>query len=128
VGVRAAQVPDPSVQSYFLSLFGRPARITACACERTGDVTMPQLLHLQNGQDVLQKIRAPGGRLAQLLKEHQGDAGVVRELFLATLCRQPTPAEEQAVLGELSAGGSRDEVLRDLFWALLNAKEFAFNH
>ena len=68
VGVRAVQLPDPGVNSYFLSLFGRSERVTACACERSGDVTMPQLLHLQNGETVVQKIRSrrrPAGGVAE---------------------------------------------------------------
>ena len=74
-GVRAVQVPDPGLNSYFLALFGRSERVTACACERSGEVTMPQLLHLQNGEAVVQKIRAGDGRLAGLLKKTADDAG-----------------------------------------------------
>src|SRR5262249_46582653 len=107
--------------------FGRSERVTACACERAGEVTMPQLLHLQNGDSVVQKVRSGDGRLAALLKAKKSDADVVEELFLATLSRPPSPAEVRAVTQEL-AGGNRDEVFRDLFWALLNSKEFAFNH
>jgi hypothetical protein len=128
VGVRAVQIPDPSLKSYFLSLFGRSERITACACERTGDVTMPQLLHLQNGESVVRKIGAPEGRLAKLLKAGASDTQVIEELFLATLGRLPDAAQRRAVQAELAGGEARDEVFRDLFWSLLNSKEFAFNH
>ncbi|NDA67815.1 MAG: DUF1553 domain-containing protein, partial [Verrucomicrobia bacterium] len=65
VGLRAVQLPDPTVNSYFLTLFGRSERVTACACERNGDVTLPQLLHLNNGEDLGKKIKAPDGRLAR---------------------------------------------------------------
>ena len=61
--VRACQLPDPGMNSTFLSLFGRSERTTACACERRGEVTLPQLLHLQNGEGVLSKIKSPEGRL-----------------------------------------------------------------
>jgi hypothetical protein len=54
-----APVPDGGLKSYFLTPSGRSERVTARTCERNGDVTMPQLLHLQNGE-VLQKIRAAG--------------------------------------------------------------------
>ncbi len=57
-GMRAIQLPDPTLKSHFLTLFGRSERVTACACERNGEVTMPQLLHLQNGESVVQRIRA----------------------------------------------------------------------
>lgn len=125
-GVRAVQVPDPGTRSYFLSIFGRSERVTACACERSGEVTMPQLLHLQNGESVVQKVRAADGRLARLLKSP--DEAVIDELFLATLARLPTAKQRAAVHQSLREGGPRDEVFRDVFWALLNSKEFAFNH
>ncbi len=127
-GMRALQLPDPTLKSYFLTLFGRSERVTACACERNGEVTMPQLLHLQNGDDVLNKLRAGDGRLAALLKEKKSDSQVTEELFLATLSRLPSAKESEAVAKALGDGGTREEVYRDLFWALLNSKEFTFNH
>jgi hypothetical protein len=128
VGIRAGQLPDPGPRSYFLTLFGRSERVTACACERSGEVTMPQLLHLMNGASVVAKIRSPDGRLAKLLRDKASDGQIVEELFLATPSRLPTEANKAAVRKALSTGDSREAVFRDLFWALLNAKEFAFNH
>jgi hypothetical protein len=102
--------------------------VTACACERSGEVTMPQLLHLQNGQTISDKIGNGSGRLMRLSKEKKGEAEVVEELFLSTLCRPPTAAQRAAVRASLAEGDRPEEVYRDLFWALLNSKEFAFNH
>jgi hypothetical protein len=129
VGVRAIQLPEPGVSSYFLSLFGRSDRVTACACERSGEVTLPQLLHLHNGEDVQKKIRSGDGRLATLLNEKESDEGRrLEELFFATLGRPASENEAAAVKKLLSTGDPREEVYRDLLWALLNSKEFAFNH
>lgn len=125
-GVRAVQVPDPGLASYFLSIFGRSQRVTACACERSGEVTMPQLLHLQNGDRLLHKLQH--GRLAQLLREQKDNQRITEELFLATLSRLPTPAERSTVNAMLGDGSQREEVFRDLFWALINSKDFSFNH
>jgi hypothetical protein len=130
VGMRAGQLPDPTLKSYFLSLFGRSERVTSCACERSGEVTMPQLLHLQNGESVLSKIRSGTGRLAQLLRSTKSEPERVDELFLATLGRLPTAevrARFTALLNEAGKDG-KDDAYRDLFWALLNSKEFSFNH
>jgi hypothetical protein len=127
-GLRAGQLPDPGLYSYFLSLFGRSERVTACACERNGEVTMPQLLYLQNGTSVVQKIRSGDGRLAKLLKPGKSDAEITEELFLVTLSRLPSEKERATVRQSLTDGGTRDEVFRDVFWALLNSKEFSFNH
>ena len=126
-GLRAGQLPDPGLKSYFLTVFGRSARVTACACERSGEVTLPQLLHLQNSETLLHKIHAPEGRLSQLLASKKSDDDILDELFLATLSRFPSPEKKAALKREL-AGDDRVEALRDLFWALLNSKEFAFNH
>jgi uncharacterized protein HemY len=116
------------LDSYFLRLFGRSDRVTACACERAGDVTMSQLLHLQNGETITRKVEAGDGALAELLKSTPDNATVVQRLFLTTLSRKPQPTEVNAVLAPLNQGANRDEVFRDLFWALLNSKEFSFNH
>ncbi len=131
VGVRAGQLPDPTLKSYFLSVFGRSERVTACACERNGEVTLPQLLHMQNGSSVVQKIQAGDGRVAQLIKAGKTPEPIVDELFLAALSRLPHAAERQTVHKELAACASEAEkadFYRDLLWALLNSKEFSFNH
>jgi hypothetical protein len=127
-GVRAVQLPDPGVNSYFLTIFGRSDRVTACACERNGEVTLPQLLYLNNGDELRAKLRAGDGRLAVLLKKNSDDAKRTDDLFLTTLARHPSAVEAKAVNDALAAGDPRDEVYRDLYWALLNSKEFAFNH
>lgn len=127
-GLRAVQLPEPGVNSYFLTIFGRSERVTACACERNGDVTLPQLLYLSNGEEVRNKLRAGDGRLAMLLKRKLDEKTTIDEIFLMTLCRKPQAAEVKAVTDALAAGDGREDVYRDLCWALLNSKEFAFNH
>jgi hypothetical protein len=127
-GMRAIQLPDPGKQSYFLTLFGRSERTTACACERNGEVTMPQLLHLQNDGSIANRIVTGEGRMTKLLASQKDDNLVMDELFLAAFSRLPSDRERQTVRQLLATGGDRLEVFRDLFWALLNSKNFAFNH
>ena len=126
VGLRATQIADPSIDSYFLTLFGRSDRVTACACERKGEVTLPQLLHIGNSEDILANIRTENGRLATLLKNPDSTI-VTNEVFLSAVNRLPNDSERAAIDAALSTD-SRDAVFADLFWALLNSKEFAFNH
>lgn len=130
LGVRAIQVPDPAVPSYFLSLFGRSERITACACERNNEVTLPQLLHLLGGPKITDKIRNPEGRMAALLKAKGTPAALVDELFLLAFARLPNAAEREAIDTQLrdTPQAGVDEFFRDLLWVLINTKEFAFNH
>ena len=136
VGVRATQMADPATDSYFLTLFGRSDRVTACACERKGEVTLPQLLHLSNDENLIKNIRAPEGRLASLLKNADSQT-VIDQIFLATFSRMPNDLERAAIRAAVTATettsaaeptNNREVVLADLFWALLNSKEFAFNH
>jgi hypothetical protein len=126
-GVRAIQLPEPGVASYFLSLFGRSDRVTACACERRGEVTLPQLLNMQNGEELTKKLNASDSRLKILLKEPD-DSRLTEDLFLTTLARKPTAVEKAAANKVLAGPANRADVYSDLFWALLNTKEFAFNH
>ena len=128
VGVRAVQVPDPGSASYFLKAFGRSDRVTACACERVGDVTLPNVLHLIGGDTITNKVNAGTGWLAKRLKDEPDDAKLLEELFLRVYARKPTAAEKAKVL-ELrkDKDTNRDDLFRDLFWALLNSKEFLFN-
>lgn len=128
VGIRAIQVPDPSVKSYFLSLFGRSERTTACACERSGDVTLPQLLFLQSGDDLMGKLNQDQGRMKELLRKNLASSELLDEVFLACLARLPRDEEKGAILPSLESAENKEEAVRDLFWALLNTKEFAFNH
>ncbi len=126
LGVRAIQVPDVGVDSYFLSLFGRSERTTACACERKSDVTLPQLLHLQNSDELLTKLAAPEANLAKLIAAESNDATVIDELFLSTLGRPPSD-DQRLVIEELLKSGDRGDIFVDTFWSLLNSKDFSFN-
>ena len=84
------------------------------------------MLHLQSGEELTKKLRASDGRLTALLQK-PADGDLAREVFLSTLARPPTPGE-LAVLNKALAGGLREDVYADLFWALLNTKEFIANH
>jgi len=128
LGLRAIQLPGPQTDSYFLSLFGRSDRVTACACERNPDVTLPQLLHLQNDNGIAQKLQSGEGRLQKLLASTPDDDRLTDELYLLTIGRAPSNDQRQAFREHLAKSESRKTAFEDLFWALLNAKEFVFNH
>jgi hypothetical protein len=127
LGVRAVQVPDNTSASYFLRTFGRSERLTACACERSGDVNLPQVLHLQCGTAVNAKVPDGAGWLARALAADKDDDRLLDALFLRTYSRLPTEPERAVVKKLRLAGTKRDDLFRDLFWALLNSKEFLFN-
>jgi hypothetical protein len=126
LGLRATQIPDPGTASYFLRTFGRSERVTACACERASDVSLPSVLHLIVGETVSNKVGAGNGWLAKQLAAEKNDDKLMESLFLRALARNPTDAE-RAKVRDLLKDTPRDEVFRDLFWAVMNSKEFLFN-
>jgi hypothetical protein len=127
LGARAVQIADGNTATYFLTTFGRATRETVCSCEVKMEPNLGQALHLINGENVHEKIKQ-GGVVAKLLETGKNPQQAVDELYLRCLSRKPT-AEETAELSEQLAGVTEPKaVLEDVFWALLNSREFVFNH
>ena len=55
-GTRAIDLPDAYISSYFLKVFGRPERKSACECEREPSVTLAQRAHMLNSSAVTRKM------------------------------------------------------------------------
>jgi hypothetical protein len=132
-GVRALQLADSQVASYFLSVFGRPDRVQTCSCERQEEPSVTQALHIYNGETINQRLRASGGTMDRLMAASLFDEQVLDELFLLAFSRPPTERERSAILPILAAApatdrASRREALEDVAWSLLSNKEFLFNH
>ncbi len=128
LGARATQVAGGRSNSYFLDTFGRPRRTSPCACERRSEPTLGQALHLINGPTVERKLRAKSGRLQRLLASEAPDGVILEDLWRAAYARSPRVDERERWLAELAAAPDRASMLEDLFWAVLNSKEFLFNH
>jgi hypothetical protein len=128
-GTRAVQLWDSRISHHFLKLFGRPQRTTACACERTTEPSVGQVLHMLNAPALQAKLANDAGRVHRLANGPADDALVVDELYLAFLSRHPTPAESARLAGLLHAAGEeRSRVAEDVGWSLLNSLEFVLNH
>ena len=130
-GTRALQLPDSSVDSYFLSTFGRPERIITCECERTDEPSVTQVLHLYNGDTLNQKLQSKEGRIEVIFAADTPPADTVRNAYLESLSREPTELESKRLIAILEAEANQEEkrlVLEDLYWSLLTSKEFIFNH
>jgi hypothetical protein len=126
---RALQLPDESFSSYFLDVFGRPQRISACECERVSEANLAQALHLLNSDEVQGKV-TNGGRVAGLTKadDKRPDAERVEELFLWAFGRKPTENDLKVSLAHLAKHEkNKRTAYENILWALLNTKEFQFN-
>ncbi|MBI3879705.1 MAG: DUF1549 domain-containing protein [Verrucomicrobia bacterium] len=126
-GSRAVEIADGRTTTFFLTTFGRATRETPCSCEVKMEPNLSQALHLLNGDTVNQKIQA-GGVVRKLLKEGKTNDQVMEEIYLRALGRPPTKDEAAKLTAFFTEGKSADQVLNDIFWSLLNAKEFVFNH
>jgi len=138
-GTRALELPDSQVNSYFLTVFGRPTRTIADAAERQHEPTITQALHVINGDTLNQMLRARDGAIDMFLKLGLSDGKVIEHLYLSAFSRYPTAeekAEVLAALAEATKAGAADPLekeprrkpLEDLMWAMLTGKEFLFNH
>jgi hypothetical protein len=127
VGTRAIQLWDSKTPHYFLKLFGRPQRLSACECERMTEPGVSQVLHLMNSPEIQEKIAHDRGTVAKLVKSKTNDGELVDELYLTFLSRTPTAAERERAIASLGRGANRREGAEDLAWSFLNSVEFVFN-
>jgi hypothetical protein len=127
--VRAVQLPDSGFNSYFLTVFGRPESTSACECERSSEANLAQSLHLLNSSEVQGKLSAVGGRAALLAGEKDRPREEkVREIYLRVYSRPPQADEAAVAIEHLSKAKDEKLAYEDILWALINTKEFLFNH
>ncbi len=126
-GSRAVEIADGRTSNYFLTTFGRATRETPCSCEVKMEPNLSQALHLLNGDAVNAKV-VSGGLVKKWRKEGRTRDAIIDELYLRTLNRLPTDTEKTKLAAFFVEGKDEEVVLNDLFWSLLNAKEFVFNH
>ena len=128
-GTRSLQLPDASIDSYFLAAFGRPERIITCECERSDEPSMTQVFHIYNGSTLNTKLEATEGVIQKLLDSGASDDAIIEDAYLAALSRYPSDAERQRLASELaSSQDDRRFAIEDLYWSILSSREFLFNH
>jgi len=132
---RAIMLPDESFSSYFLDVFGRPQRISACECERVSEANLAAVLHLLNSDEVQGKISRGGGRADALAKptDKRTEEEKVTELFLWVFSRKPTKDDLAVALDHIkkmeakNGAAGKKTAYENILWALINTKEFVFN-
>jgi hypothetical protein len=63
-----------------------------------------------------------------LRKEHPQPRAALDELFLRTLSRFPSEKEKIFCLKAIAVAEEAQQGWQDILWALLNSREFGFNH
>lgn len=129
-GTNALQLADSSNGPYFLKVFGMPQGDTACECERSQDANLAQSLHLLNSKEVQDKISKDGARAAKLAAEtERSHEDRLKELYQVVFSRSPRPDELEVASNYIERHKDNPKVAyEDLLWALINTKEFLFNH
>jgi len=129
-GQRAIGVPDASITSAFLDMFGKPPRDTGLEAERNNGMTDAQRLHLLNSNHIQLKIQQ-SQKLRQLVQTRPG--GKPRDpldrIYLAALSRYPTDDEVKTAAAYVqSVEGNKWPAIVDVTWALMNSAEFLYRH
>ncbi|MDF1861650.1 MAG: DUF1549 and DUF1553 domain-containing protein [Verrucomicrobiales bacterium] len=141
-GTRAIALPDNSynASSAFLKVFGRPEGASVCECERVQASSLAQSLHLMNSNEVKAKLAKSAGRADLLSKSEKGDVDGIHEIYLTAFSRLPdgeelSIAEEYLTKPRTDAAGrpvdpkvAKRKAYEDLIWAIMNTKEFLYNH
>ncbi len=127
LGARAVQIADGGTSTYFLDTFGRAPRDTVCDCEASTDPSLSQALHLLNGSTTSGKI-VQGKIIEELMADNATTEQALERLYIRCLSRYPTDEEMKELLVSVGEAPSPQQGLQDIFWAILNSREFVFNH
>jgi hypothetical protein len=130
LGARAVNIADGNTSTYFLTTFGRATRKTVCSCEVKMEPNLSQALHLLNGDSVTNRITR-GKIINKMMAEKMAPIEIVKSLYRRTVTRNPNEAELSKLnhaLAEAKDPNQSSLILEDIFWALLNSKEYLFNH
>jgi hypothetical protein len=85
-----------------------------------------------NSPEIMEKIKSRDGLAASIALNaaapEQSPDALIDELYLAALSRLPRDDERLIMREAFGAGTDRRQAAEDVLWALLNSKEFLYNH
>ena len=131
-------IRDSNSSNYFLSVFGRPDSSSACECERSQEASLAQSLHLFNAKNIHEQLARKDGRAAKLAEDTKAaHPEKINSLYYRAFARMPLKEEIDVAVGYLNREAvdkdgkpvdKTKERYEDILWALVNTKEFLFNH
>ena len=104
-----------------------PGPVNMPASEAVLTMWPPSPWLLINGTTVEEKI-TQGGVIKKLMTSNRTPREIASELFLRCFGRFPTETELTKLEKYWGVTEEQPKAYHDIFWALLNAKEFMFNH
>ncbi len=130
-GTRAIQLYDSAVENSFLRTFGRNQRRIVCECERSNEPSVVQVLHINNGDTINDKLAGPDSIVGDFMKVSGDDsAALVKNAYLRCLSREPNAREQQQMVDLIASAdeSQKRQAIEDLFWSLMSSREFLFQH
>jgi len=131
-GTDALELYDSAVVNTFLKTFGRHQRRITCNCERSDQPTVVQVLHLNNGDTLNDKLSSEQCVVHQWISDKVSAAEAIDQAYLRALSRYPSTAERSRLLDLIASADQaqvpRAETLQDLLWSLMTSREFLFAH
>ena len=125
--LRSIALPDGSITSGFLEMFGRPSRDTGLESERNNRITAAQKLCLLNSSLMQKKIES--SRMIEFqTSSNRAPADIATGMYLGILSRFPTAAEIKTTQDYFQSGVGKRQAAVDLAWALMNSTEFLYRH
>lgn len=125
--LRSIALPDGSITSSFLEMFGRPPRDTGLESERNNRITAAQKLWILNSSAMEKKIES--SRMIQFqTSTNRTPAQIAAGMYLGILSRFPAAAETKTAEAYFASGIGKRQAAVDLAWALMNSAEFLYRH
>ena len=119
-GTRAVQVLHGANEAFFIS---RPPRTTACEWQPEEDAA-GFALHMIQDQELQRRIADRENRIERLIKQKREDNDLLEGVFLTAFGRLPKEQDLKMVTEHAKSTPNRRVLWEDIFWAVINTKEF----
>ena len=126
------QFPDSAKNeniALLLKLFSRPEAQLACGCERSQEGDLRQSLYLLTSSEILGKLSSSRGQVAEYAKNKElTNEQLVNDIYLWALSRALRDEEQQIAVNHMEKSKDRKTAVENILWAIMNTKEFLYNH